>query len=373
MERRASLSTVLLPLLALTALLLSSCSGRFPPHNPLPDLHLPGVTQVPGVTTLQHGVGRGIITGLATAPSLDPAATPRAVIAVDDELYDIGLDGSLPQQILTTCVDRHQFSVNLTVSADGRWLYCNGHGFTIGPFASINVAPPEHTVQLQTETGEAVRNLFNQVAVSPDGRYLALVTDEILGCAIAFYAVAPTYDAAKLVGVLPIAALLRASTPTQCDPFAPSWSPDRPGGPWLAFALCDASCAIEGVPLRSYLDRLVPTAAQPAMLSLDAAQVVYIAGAPRVRTLVWTYTSDSLQLNYLPTDDGKTIWQASLTNESPRLLLALPTDVPGHLSALAATPDGAKLVFAHTRTLPGLCPECQEGETPSHLYYFTPV
>jgi hypothetical protein len=371
MQRRPGLSTVLLPLLLLIALLLSGCSGRFPPQKPLPDLHLPGVTQVPGVPTLHHGVGRGIITGLATAPSLDPAAAPRAVIAVDDELYDIGLDGSLPQQIPTTCVDRHQFRVNLAVSADGRWLYCNGHGFTVGPFASVNLGPPEQTVQLQTATGEAVRDTFNRVAVSPDGRYLALVTDEILGCAIAFYAVAPTYTAAKLVGVLPISALLRASTSTRCTPFAPAWSPAGPDGPWLAFALCDASCAIEGVPLRSYLARLVPTAAQPVMLSLDPAQVVYIAGAPRVRTLAWTHMSSNLQLNYLPTDDGTTIWQASLTNESPRLLLALPADVPGHISALAATPDGARLVFAHTRTLPGLCPECQEGETPSHLYYFT--
>ena len=131
-----------------------------------------------------------------------------------------------------------------------------------------------------------MRNTFNQVAVSPDGRYLALVTNEILGCAIAFYAVAPTYNAAKLVGVLPIGTLLRANTPTQCDPFAPAWSPDGPDGPWLAFALCDGSCAIEGVPLRSYLAHLVPTAAQPVMLSLDAEQVVYIAGGPRVRTLV---------------------------------------------------------------------------------------
>ena len=141
MQRQAGLSTVLLPLLALTALLLSSCSGRFPPQKPLPDLHLPGLTQVPGVTTLHHGVGRGIITGLATASSLDPAAAPRAVISVDDELYDIGLDGSLPQQFSTACVDRYQFSVNLAVSADGRWLYCNGHGLTIGPFASVNLGP----------------------------------------------------------------------------------------------------------------------------------------------------------------------------------------------------------------------------------------
>ena len=141
----------------------------------------------------------------------------------------------------------------------------------------------------------------------------------------------------------------------------------------IRLALCDSSCAIEGLQLKPYLDRLVPTATQPIMFTLDATQVVHMADAPRVRTLAWTRASDGLRLNYLPDYDATAIWQASLTSDSPHLLFALPTDVPGHIGALAATPDGGSLVFAHTRTLPGLCPECQEGETPSHLYYFTPA
>jgi hypothetical protein len=227
-------------------------------------------------------------------------------------------------------------------------------------------------VQLPTLTGHAVRDKVNQVAVSPDGRYLALVTNEILDCAIAYYAVAPTHDAVTLVGVLPLTAQMLGSTSTQCDLFAPVWSPDGADGPWLAFALCDSSCAIEGLPLRPYLARLTSAASYPVMLTLDAAHVMYIAGAPRARTLAWSRASDGLRLNYLPTYDATTIWQASLTQYQPHLLLALPTNAPGHISALAATLEGATLLFAHTRTLPGLCPECQEGETPSHLYYFTP-
>lgn len=360
-------------LLTICSLALSSCSGRFPPPKPLPDLHIPGVTQIPGVTTLHPGVGRGVINGLTIAPSLDPSGAPRAVIALDDELYSIGFDGNMPQRIFTNCVNRYSVGAILLATADGQWLFCSGHIFTIDPLTRTGIGDAEHEIKLQTDTGAPVVNTFNHVTVSPDGHYLALVTNEFADCAIAFYAVALTHDALTLLGVLPFPASLVASRLDQCKLSAPSWSPDAPGGPWLAFAHCNVTCLIEALPLQPYLSRLAAPASKPITLSPDSLHLTTIANVDGVISPSWTIASNGLRLNSLTNYRALSIWQASLSGGTPRELLTLPDGVPGSISALAATPNDQSLVFAHTYIRPSLCPECQDGETPSHLYFFTPA
>jgi hypothetical protein len=79
----------------------------------------------------------------------------------------------------------------------------------------------------------------------------------------------------------------------------------------------------------------------------------------------WTLGPDGLQLNYI----RGSIEQVSLATRQTRTIVTLPNR--GQIDALAATPDNHGLIFAHG-TIP-LCPDCQAGETPSHLYIYTPA
>ncbi|HEY7093591.1 MAG TPA: hypothetical protein VH393_10445 [Ktedonobacterales bacterium] len=83
----------------------------------------------------------------------------------------------------------------------------------------------------------------------------------------------------------------------------------------------------------------------------------------------WTLGFDGLRLNYIAGQYQKTIEQVSLATRQTRTLVTLPDR--GRIDALAATPDQRGLIFAHGRT--PLCTECQAGETPSHLYIYTPA
>jgi hypothetical protein len=324
-------------------------------------LHLPGVTQIPGVTTLHRGIRRGNIVGLATAPSLVPGGAPRAIIAVDEDLFSIGFEGATLQSISTTCPMER--GVILRASADGRWLFCQGQRLTALSLPDADTSTAEHALPLQTDTGTRIENLEDRWTVSRDGRYVAVLTSARSQCALALYAVAPTHDAAPLVALLLFPLSVSIPRLGNCHLSSPVWSPEGPTGAWLAFAHCEGHCTEWAFPVQSYLNRIVAAKPQPVIFTVGSDSLQEVAGASEGFSLAWTVAPDGLRLNYLSSG----IWQTSLTTSAPRLLLALPDGVAGYLGALAATPDGRGLVFAHSLWQDS-CPECQGGETPSHLY-----
>jgi hypothetical protein len=366
MLRQTRTRTVLLLLLVVIAGMFGGCSPVIPAPKPLPDLHLPGVTQIPGVTNLHRGIRRGNIVGLTTALSLVPGDAPRAIIGVDDELFTIGFDGSTPRAIPTTCPMNR--GVTLRTTADRRWLFCQGQSLTALPLPGANTPALEHILALQTDTGASVQELDTRWTVAPDGRYVAVLMSARSQCALALYAVASSRDAVPLVGVLLLPLSVSIPRLGNCHLASPVWSPNGPTGPWLAFAHCEGTCSEWGFPPQSYLSRL-SARQSPTILTVDQESLQEIAGASAGFSLTWTLAPEGLRLNYLHSFG---IWQTSLTTNTPHLLLALPQGVAGGLSALAATPDTQGLVFAHSLWQDS-CPECQGGETPSHLYYFTPT
>src|SRR5579859_1587191 len=81
-------------LLILLALVMAAgCSGNLRPLPPLPDLQLPGVTQIPGITTLHAAPQSGYIRAVATYMSPGQSAA-QILFTLDSELYTVGLDGS---------------------------------------------------------------------------------------------------------------------------------------------------------------------------------------------------------------------------------------------------------------------------------------
>jgi hypothetical protein len=87
----------------------------------------------------------------------------------------------------------------------------------------------------------------------------------------------------------------------------------------------------------------------------------------------WTLGSDGLRLNYITGLGVDTIEQISLSTQQTRTLVKIPSEhyKDGILGGLAPAPDYRSLIFVHSRTPP--CVECQTGETPSHLYIYTPA
>jgi hypothetical protein len=346
--------------LAIAALAVSACSTPLPPPKPLPDLHLPGVTQIPGVTTLHHGPLRGIITALTTASS--PAAAPRAIIDVDDELFSIGFDGSSPQSLPTACRVSH--SILLRATSDGRWLYCASSTLVVVPLPGANANAAEHTLSLHTAGAADSQGLVDRLAISPDGRYLALLTVAQSHCALAFYGVAPTYDAAPLLGTLLFPPSVAVPQLGECHLAAAVWSPPGPEGDWLGLTNCETACTIMALPLRSYLSGLAIGSQTPVVWELDPLQLRNLTDVSGGFSPSWTLAPDGLRLNFL---HESSIWQVSLSGGAPHVLLTLPAGIPGSLSALAGTPDAQGLVFAHT-LWQFTCPECESGAVPSHLY-----
>jgi hypothetical protein len=366
-KRRLSLAALVLLLVTL----LGACSVRLPPQEPLPDLHLPGVTQIPSVTTLHRGVGRGWIGSVATAPARSATSAPLALFSLDGDLYQIGFDGSDPTLIENICGNRKDARPAST-TADGRWLLCDTDRLTLIPLPAAGDGETEHELHLLTTVGEEVMGFPGRVTISPDGRYLALLTDESGGCGVAFYGLSAVHDSATLVAFLTIPGVVVDNAFNGCRLDSPAWSPAGPDGSWLAFTRYQSGQGTGAVafPLQPYLALIEATPIHPARFALDPTLLVELVAAPKdPLSPSWTLGYDGLRLNYITGAFQGAIEQVSLATWQTRTLLKIGNR--GEISALAPLPDHHGLIFAHG-TIP-LCPDCQAGETPSHLYIYTPA
>jgi hypothetical protein len=360
-----------LTLLALLATFLGACSERLPPQEPLPDLSLPGVTQIPRVTTLHRGVGRAWIGSVATAQAGPADRTPLAIFSLDGDLYRIGFDGSDPALIENTCGNSGNRSDARPASttADGRWLLCDTNRLTLIPLPAAGSEATEHELHLLRLSGKENPHFPGRVTLSPNGRYLLLLTDdESGGCGVAFYELSAAHDNATLVAFLTIPGVISDGGFNGCGLSDPAWSPPSVDGSWLAFTRFGSGkgWGTFAFPLRPFLASIDSVAGHPMRLIVDPAQLIGLVDIGKdPLSPCWTLGPDRLQLNYI----RGSIEQVSLATRQTRTIVTLPNR--GQIDALAATPDNHGLIFAHG-TIP-LCPDCQAGETPSHLYIYTPA
>jgi hypothetical protein len=366
-KQRATRQLAFVALLALLATLLSACSTLLPAEPPLPDLHLPGVTQIPGVSSLHHGAGPGLIWKVATAQAGSSSSAPLALFSLDGDLYRIGFDGSDPALIESACDDGGG-ARPASVTADGHWSLCDLDKLTMIPLPAAGAGATEHDLHLLASVGKEVMGFTNSVTLSPDGRYLALLTDEdeFGECGVAFYEMSSAHDNATLIGVL---AFPTDSSFDGCLLVSPIWSPVGSDSSWFAFSRFRSGGAV-AFPLQPYLRSLESAPQRPARVTLDPSSLVGLVDrGTNALDPSWTLGFDGLRLNYIAGQYQKTIEQVSLATRQTRTLVTLPDR--GRIDALAATPDQRGLIFAHGRT--PLCTECQAGETPSHLYIYTPA
>jgi hypothetical protein len=323
-------------------------------------------------------VDRGIIYGLGSANgSLDGTTIkPIVLFRLDKDLYRIGLDGSDPTPLGNDC--SNSGSSGFSTTADGHWLLCpnpeHSGQLTLLPLPAADAKETEHTLHLPTPFGGEITQIATKITISPDGRYLALLTGEFGGCAVALYSLPAAYDQASLVAIIyitgdPGSAPLGASG--RCDLKGPAWSPDGPDGPWLAFS-CTGRCSVLAFPLQPYLQQ-IKSSSHLMSFTLDPAQLVKVAENGYAEPYPsWTVGPDGLRLNYITGLRENIIEQMSLSTRRTRTLVTSPGEYgDGILDGLAPAPNFRSLIFIHGRG--HLCPECLPGETPSHLYIYVPA
>jgi hypothetical protein len=218
----------------LVGLGVNGCSPHIT-QPPLPELHISGVSKVPGFDSFFKTVDVYPHDELGSFTAYLPGGASqagRALLPLAGNLYSIGLDGRPPITIHTpthtlidTCFDRPSFAPN------GRWFLCST---TAGIIA----------IDLQTLSDDNVEiALTNQRSIelpafAPDGKRFVvnLFADE--NCELAVYTSEPPYDGSRLVTGLLFPDLVAPGSTTPggfaqaCDMTDVSWSSD---GNWMTF------------------------------------------------------------------------------------------------------------------------------------------
>jgi Tol biopolymer transport system component len=366
--RRARWRFAWLCLSLLVALGLISCSPHIT-QPPLPELHIPGVSKVPGFDSFFKTVDVYPHDELGTFTAYLPGGASqagRALLPLAGNLYSIGLDGRPPftihtptHTLINTCFDRP------TIAPNGRWLLCST---TAGIIA----------IDLQTLSDDNVKiALTNQRSIelpafAPDGKRFVvnLYVDE--NCELAVYTSEPPYDNSRLVTGLLFPDLI-APAQTAASGFARdcvmtdvSWSPD---GNWIAFI-----AGRGGEVWKSHLYALdLRTIALPSDVATDPARTITIpAGVVHdygaityvgdVGTnLTWSQASDTVSM-----PAGNKIINVNLRTNERQVILSVED---AEICAASWTPDDTQLFFALCRPYHG---NPDISAPPPELYVYTP-
>ncbi|HEV2238309.1 MAG TPA: hypothetical protein VGR57_16725 [Ktedonobacterales bacterium] len=333
----------------LLLLTLVSCGGSPPPSPPLADLHLPGVTEIPGVSPLHRGPGTGEIEAVnAYLPSGGGAA--RALVTIDAGLYDLALDGSRLHTLDISC------GWPVTVSPDGTWAACRDwHTVSFLPLTDAAPAAHPRVAPLPSDT------VTNALDWLPDGHHLA-VLHTTNACAIVIYALdAASPSALTLVSTLTFPMFAQASLQHTCSLQGFAWSPD---GAWLAVS-SPHPAETDLISLRAWFPDLMRLTAVPSELTVTPAMLVRVDTTLAFAPLAWSAQNGRLTLTYANVElhQGQ-VRQFDVATRTSTILLSVPE---GYIPALSWTPDGKQMVFAQS---PGRCGECFK-EPPSRLYVFT--
>jgi hypothetical protein len=343
------------------ALLLAACSGSPSPHPPLPDLHLPGVTKIPGLAAVHAGRSEGHVINLTTYQGAATGAPEtRVLFVVDGALYTVGLDGRGLQPIPLDVSCGY-----VSATEDGRWAACQGQGFG-GTFEVISLtgSPPAVVQRIALDDTRSTA----EAALSPDGHSVAAVSTLEGGCAIAVYAAASTMDAFSLRAVLSLPQFFTPGPPAVCWVSALSWSPDAA---WLAFAAATGAQpdvdAFYVLPVAALLPSGKLSGAPPITLVVPPNILTRLGPAiPSDEPPAWSRVAGALAVTYVY---GHSIVQMNLATHEQAKLLTVPPS--GTLSAVAWAAGSRQLVFAVEVTT---CDDCLPALGPYFaLYVYTPV
>jgi Tol biopolymer transport system component len=333
------------------ALLLIGCEHALPALKPLADLHLPGVTKIPGITNLHSGPGRGVIDTATAYPAGDGTSGAHALFTVDGDLYDVSLDGSAPRSLALICAG------SVTVTADGRWAACD-HNFGVA-LTDLTVRPPDGGHQI---LAGALGNPMYSPTWAPDGHHLAVATHLGSGCAIAFYSASPGYDSFAMTALLDLPEFVTPGSGPGCSLFGLAWSPD---GSWLALVNTD-DYTLYRLSLASFLPQILQSGGASTTLTVTPDMLTRLSTVAASSPPAWSRVADGLALTFVGSYQ-RTIVRMDMASRQQTVLLRVDEGV---LRAVPWTPDSHQLVFVLSQV--PRCPECAAAFTPSHLYVFTP-
>lgn len=324
-------------------LVLAACSAPASPPKPLADLHLPGITQIPGITTLHVPPDRGVIETLTTYQPAGAASSPRVLFTLDGQVYDVGQDGSGLRSLNMRC------SGQISTTSDGRWVACQSGADVV--LTSL-IASPLDTAQtiIANERGDS--------AWLPDNQHLAVVSRTNGQCAISIYTASPTYDHFQLSALMTFA---QFSVPNGCSIFGLAWSPD---GSWLAFVALGGPSRVYALSMVSILPEILRSRSL-LMIAVSSNMVEAIGTTTVLTPPSWSRHKNGLALTFSG-PDWSHITQVDIATRQQSVLLSVPE---GRVDSVSWTPDGEHLVFAHGKPQ---CVECGSSFTPSHLYVYTP-
>jgi hypothetical protein len=352
----------------LVALGLISCSPHIT-QSPLPDLHMPGVSKVPGFDSFFKTLGVYPYDELGNFTAYQPGGPGqpgRVLLPLDGKLYSIGLDGKPPftihtptDSLIDTCFDRP------SVAPNGIWLLCST---TAGIIALDLQAPSADNLQVAL-TNE--RRLALPAFGSDGQRFVVNVfADE--NCELAVYTSAPPYKGSHLVTRLlfpdlaPPVLGVTTGFGDACEVSEVGWSPN---GNWIVFIAgrpgADENSHLYALDLRTIA---LPSeaATDPARLITIPSRAVHDLGSViRVgdiwANLTWPQVSDTISM-----PAGNQLVNVNLETGEKHVILSV--EDAGFCSA-SWTPDGTQLFFALCRPYHG---NPDISAPPPELYVYTP-
>jgi hypothetical protein len=204
--------------------------GRPAPAPPLPQLHIPGVVRLDGLTHLQDKLGVHGLSSLTTYLTTQQGAPARThlVAGIGRGIYDMALDGTLPVKLSV----ENFCDGEISATHDGGLAVCRSSD---GIYAFPLTAAPAQTHLLLSNTyiGADAPVLHLRAALSPDGAHLAVVTRGA-ETSLTLYTLSPTTLAVQAIATLALTRAVQAGRMAADTTAQPVWSPS---GQYLAFTI----------------------------------------------------------------------------------------------------------------------------------------
>jgi hypothetical protein len=295
----------------------------------------------------------------AYGPPATGGGAAGAVVSIEGLLADVSLQTGGPRLIPISTVCG---SLPIAVTRDGTWIACtNGDDILVTPRAA-NSATDGQTL-VRADAGEVLQS----PAWAPDGRRLAIVTNDGGGCAVALYAVSADHAQATRWALLRFPDLV---DPTSDLPrgtiFGLSWSPD---GAWLGLMVDARFLAVRPEAPLIYALRLAslglppgPSGGAVVDVTVPRANLPLVGETWNHAPPAWSETDGRLALTFADQDEH--IVRVDLASGARTTLVSVNE---GTLDAVAWTPDSGQLVFALGDPCSYAC-----GGLPSQLYVYTP-
>lgn len=339
-----------------TTIVLVACGPECrPTAYQLTPLNQPGLTRIPQVAELQRHVAGRDVGSLTVYRSISAPDVTHIIFSYDAKLYDMHLDGSDLQALNTGCTER------IIVDRTGHWGACrtpDDNGVFLRDMTTAVGMRTEQFLPLPSDL--RIRGNFEW---SPDGRFLAFLTQGDNHCSAEVYRAMLSKPAATLTPVA-IVGLDQFQEELDgnlyCDIYGPSWSPDGASwllnGPGFGFATVIALRPLGLTPQQ--LQRAHGTVTQT--IPGSAVQVFGGVELTGIDYAIWDTVPNSLTYE---ARDGWTIEQLDINSGTTKTVL---TQRVAGVYGITWVPGERSLAFF----LGDSSFECKTP--PAELYLFTP-